>query len=986
MSRLYNSEQKKAIDHLEGPSLIVAGAGSGKTYVLTEKVKKIILEKKTDPQNVLALTFTEKAAAEMEERVDQALPYGYFQSWIMTFHSFADHILRDYGVHIGINPAFKIITQVDATMFFRTNLAKFDLKYFYSTGNPTGFIRAALEHFSRLRDENISAREYLDYARRKLKAATDGAGREEAERALELAGMYRDYEKMKLENNYLDFSDLIFYLVKLLRERPSVKRALQKQFKYCLVDEFQDTNIVQYDLLKLLFPPEKKPNLTVIGDDNQSIYKFRGASVSNILNFMTDYSQAAMFVLNTNYRSRQEILDSSYRLIQNNNPDTLEVKMGISKRLVAARGSDKEARPRLLAALDADQEAENVVAEIKKLAGKKKYRFNDIAVLVRANEHAKPVIQALERYGIPFQFLGPALLYYKSEIRNLIAVLKFIMDPNDSTSLYRILSMNVFGLHQKDILLMTSFSRRLSRSLFETVDLLAADLTGHGDTELRPVRSALPTLSPAAKDALVKAYGVLENMLKKSGRSSAIQTLFDFLDRSGYLKTLSEIKSKRDEDRVNNITRFFNKLKKMEGETGEVSVFEAINNINLSLEIGDSPSAEDYDFERQDAVNILTVHSAKGLEFPVVFLVGLCSDRFPNRFRKELLPIPEELIKETLPEGDFHLEEERRLFYVGLTRSRDRLYLSFADFYGGGKRKRKASPFILETVTAEELAKVIAKKEAGISQLSIFDLSAKKKPDEGTPKTPQDYGIRKYSFSQIEVFEKCPKQYEFRYLIRIPEPDSPALSFGSSIHAALELFYRDVRNNLDPGREELLKHFRDSFIPFGYVSAKHRNSAYRHGEELLTKYLEVFHNSRGEVVDLEKNFVLKLENGIKRYVVSGKIDRIDRQGDVYEIIDYKTGKMPPKSELKRSLQLGIYALAAVDRGILNIPLDKLVLTYYYLDKGEKFSLEARTKDLDGVREHVLTTLAEIEEGGFEPKTGIHCDWCPFKIVCPAWES
>ena len=980
-----NREQLQAIEKFIGPSLVIAGAGTGKTSVLTEKIKRLVLEKNVRPENILALTFTDKAAFEMEERVDRALPYGFFQTWIMTFHGFADSLLHEFGMHIGLSPSYHLLSEAEAVMFFRKNLHHFQLDYFYSTGNPTGFIDSVLGHLSRLRDENISPRQYRQYAdklSKEAKLSKEEDKVEEANKTLELAQIYAVYQELKLKESYLDFGDLIYYLVSLLEKRKNILKEVQSRFSYGLVDEFQDTNIVQYTLIKLLFPPQSNPNLTLIGDDNQSIYKFRGASVSNILNFKEDYPKADIFVLNRNYRSYQEILDSAYQLIKFNNPDTLEVRLGINKELVANKGKSETALPVLLHGIDADSEGELIVAQIKELS-KTKYRLNDFAILVRANEHAKPIIQSLERNGLPYQFLGPALLYFKNEIRDLIALLKFLNDSTDSASLYRVLSMPLIKIDKQQLVYLLSFGKRISRSLIEVLELLREHYEGVLTPELEKVRAYIPYLKAEDRDQFLKITNLLIKLLQKGARQSALQILYTFLEESGYLKTLSKISSVEDEEKLANITRFFNRLKKMTGDYGEVTVREALDNINLALELGDSPRAQDLDFKEENAVNILTAHSAKGLEFKVVFLSNLVVDRFPTRRRGDKLPIPEALIKEKLPEGNYHLQEERRLFYVGMTRAQDRLFLTYADLYPGGKRQRKLSTFVTEALGEARVKEVLSHENQLSQQLSIFE-TLRANPD--LIKQPKLKGVKlqKSSYTQIETYERCPKQYQYRYLIKVPEPESSALSFGSSVHRALELFYKDIMEKRLVDLSTLLTHFKTSFIPLGYLSRTLQQRSLETGSKILTDYYEKFYDNSSEVYAVEKNFSLKLEFKDKEYFVGGKIDRIDKNGDLFEIIDYKTGKMPLERELKNSLQLGIYALAAMDQKFLNLSPEQITLTFFYLDKGEKFSLQAAKRNLEEVKSDVLEALLKMETGEYPPNSGHHCEWCPFKIICPAW--
>ena len=987
MDLIISKEQQQAIDCLEGPSLIIAGAGTGKTTVLTEKIKKIVVSKKVSPERVLALTFTEKAAHEMETRVDQALPLGYFQTWVMTFHGFADILLREHGIHIGLSPSYQILSEAESVLFLRQHLSEFSVDYFFSTGNPTGFIDNALKHFSRLRDENITTEEYRLYATKLVKKATNEEEQLEAQKTTELAKLYQQFEQLKLKHSYLDYGDLIFYLLALLKKRPNILKKLRQQFLYCLVDEFQDTNIVQYELLKALYPTKEKSNLTVIGDDNQSIYKFRGASVSNILSFTADYHNSRTFVLNTNYRSYQEILDSSYCLITHNNPDTLEARLGINKKLVSSRGSKKQALPELLVGSDDEQEADNIVKTINKLTKKEPdLNLNEIAILVRAASHAKPIIQALERHGIPYQFLGPTLLYYKPEIRDLIALLKFLQHSQDSASLMRVLSMSIFALDRSELVYLLSFAKRTSRSLMESLVILKQLYGGVDDPELTQYRKNIPYLKAKTRDKLLKLEALLIDLIQKTGKLSATATLYRFLEKSGYLKILAEVKSEAQEERLHNITRFFNRLKKIPGQYGEPTVNEVIEHIDLSLELGDSPRAEDFDFEKEQAVNILTAHSAKGLEFKVVFMGSLTHDRFPTRRRGEALPIPEALIKEKLPQGDFHVQEERRLFYVAMTRAKDRLYFTFAKQYLGNKRPKKISPFVVEALGKKQVEHIFGLKQSQEQQLSIFELSKQissfKKPNQ----KPVEYGINQFSYSQIEAYDRCPKLYEYRYLLRVPEPESSALSFGSSIHRSLELFYKEVINGQKVNLNILLNYYQRSFLPFGYLSKALQERTFKHGQKLLTNYFNQYFQPQKKILATEKRFRLKLKDEDNEYLLTGVIDRLDQDKDSYEIIDYKTGKMPVESALRNSLQLGIYALAASSKDFLNVPLDKIKLTYYYLEQGKRFEVQTNQSKVEKTKIKVLTTLSKLTAGDFTPNPGFHCDFCPFKIICPAWET
>src|SRR5581483_9419484 len=382
--------QLQAIRHKNGPLLVVAGAGTGKTTVITERFKYLIKKNLAKPEEILALTFTQKAAQEMEERIDEALPYGYINIWIMTFHSFCEKILRQEALHIGLDPRFKLMTQAENVQLIRDNFFNFKLDYFAPLGNPYKFIEGMKEHFSRLQDEDITPSEYLKWAKNKDK------------KDKELSNAFRAYEELKIQNSSMDFGDLITKTLKLFRERPRILNKYQEKFRYILIDEFQDTNYAQNQLVLLL--SKKHKNINVVGDDDQSIYRFRGAAVSNIIEFKKNFPKANVVVLTNNYRSTQEILDRSYDLIKHNNPDRLEVVENINKKLT----SQKKGKGKKIKFIHTDRvenEGDEVAKIIKKLS--KKYDYKDFAILVRANNHADAFTRALSRHNIPHQFLGP---------------------------------------------------------------------------------------------------------------------------------------------------------------------------------------------------------------------------------------------------------------------------------------------------------------------------------------------------------------------------------------------------------------------------------------------------------------------------------------------------------------------------------------------------------------------------------------------------
>ena len=981
---MLNSEQKKAVTYHKGPLLIVAGAGTGKTTVIVEKIKYIIKKKLAHPQEILALTFTEKAAAEMEERVDREMPYGFFQMEISTFHAFADSILKEEAPHIGLSPAFKLMTEAENIIFLRKNLFAMTLKYFRPLGNPNKFLENLLQHFSRLKDEDVSPAEYLMWAKAQSSKSKvqNEEERIEAEKYLELATAYQKYQDLKEKENLFDFSDLIYYLIKLFRSRKNILKKYQQKYKYILVDEFQDTNIAQYNLIKLLIPAESNPNLTVVGDDSQAIYKFRGASVSNILNFISDYKKSKQITLIKNYRSHQKILDAAYRLIKHNDPDTLESRLGISKKLIAATKSKVHyASPESPTSFELfetpEEEADYVAEQILRL--KKNYQYSDFAILTRANAHGEVFIRSLIRHGIPYQFLGPGMLLKQPEVKDLIAYLKMLNNIEDSISLYRVLNMYIFNIDIKDLSLLSAFSKKTNLSLFQSCEIYISffeKVEFQEDYEI--YRKYLPLLKSETREKLKYLFSMFRKHLSKVKNDTAGQILYYFLEDTKYLNRLVNYKTESEEKIALNVSKFFNKIKSFETSHDDASVSAVVDYLDMSMELGESPLVSKMDISTYNAVNIVTTHSAKGLEFKVVFLVNLTTGRFPTRQKKEVIAIPEKLIKEILPVGDYHLEEERRLFYVGVTRAMDYVFMTSARFYGEGKRVQKISPFILESLGENIIKKTLNITTEKKQQLSIFDF---KKPAETISK--EKYLLNNFSYTQLESYVRCPLQYKYQYILKVPTSPTASLSFGDTIHRTLQYFYQEFARDKSVGLPKLLSIFKTAWTPIGYSSKDHEERMKKEGEKLLKIYIEKFHNKSLDILGLEKLFKIKIGKDI---FITGKIDRIDKKPDgSIEIIDYKTGKQPKESELKKSFQLSIYAIAATDPGLYNKKLSQVDLTFYYLQTPEKISFKRNSEDLANTKEEIFEIVSDIRKNDFTPRPGPWCDFCAFKMICEAWQ-
>ena len=953
-----NPEQKKAVTHNTGPLLIVAGAGTGKTTVITKRIAYLIEQKIAKPSEILALTFTEKAAAEMEERVDELVPYGYTDMWISTFHAFGDRLLRDFSIDLGLPVNFKVLTKTEQAVFLRENLFAFDLKHFRPLGNPTSHIDALLSHFSRLKDELISPEQYLKYANKchseqseesrdpSIKSQDDDI---EIEKTLELANAYERYQELMIQAGNLDFGDQIYLTYKLLSENKKVLKKCQDQFKFILVDEFQDTNYAQNEIVKLL--ARRYKNITVVGDDDQSIYRFRGASISNILDFKKSFKNVTQIVLNKNYRSTKQILNSSYKLIQHNNPDRLEIKNKINKKLTSTLSGDN---PELLHCDTLSHEADTVAKKIKNLKTKHKLKNKDFAILVRANNHAQPFIQSLNLLGIPYAFSGASGLYAQGEIKMLIALLKTLAYSDDNLSLYRLATSELYGIKPSTLTEFHTRSKRGNRSIFNIISY---------ELDKNSLLKSDANLQVLVDD--VKKYR------EKIKEYNAGELLYKYLTEKKYLKKLSDKPSVEDELKIQNIAKFFERIANYNHSANDKNLIAFLNNLELLLEVGDEVISSDIDPDI-DAVNVLTAHASKGLEWPVVFIVNSVSDRFPGRKRREQIEVPKELVKERLSEGDFHLQEERRLFYVAATRAKKNLFLTSADDYGG-KRTKKISQFVMELLDETNVLK-LKKKQSPLEKIERFKKIESKIVSK--PKKLLD-GRIKLSRQQIDDYHTCPKKYYYAHVIRIPLLENHALMYGTAVHSALDHYFnRKIRGD-KISLNQLFMDFKQSFRNVGFITREHEDQRFKSGVETLTKFFKADQKGGETPVSVEESFEF-LEDGVS---VKGRYDLIYKSKDGAEIRDFKTSQVKDQKDADRrirsSTQMQMYALAWKEK---NNEIPKTTL--YFIESGLKGEKTFSDKDLDKTKGLILDAASGIKRANALATPGLfECRYCPYNEIC-----
>lgn len=606
-----NKEQKEAVLTTEGPLLLLAGAGSGKTRVLTHRIAYLIDEAGVNPWNILAITFTNKAAGEMRERVDQIVGFGADQVWVSTFHSTCVRILRRYIDKLGFDNHFTIYDTDDQKSVIKDVCKRLmiDTKQLRE--------RAVLSAISSAKNELISPTEYElqamgDYQKKKIAAA------------------YKEYQAVLKKSNALDFDDLLVKTVELFKSCPEVLNQYQERFRYIMVDEYQDTNTAQFELVRLL--ADKYRNLCVVGDDDQSIYKFRGANIRNILDYEKVYPEAKVIKLEQNYRSSGNILDTANAVIRNN--------VGRKdKSLWTAR--DKGSRIHFRQFENGYEEAEYIADDIAARVRKGEARYGDCAILYRTNAQSRMLEERLVVDGMPYNVVGGVNFYARREIKDILAYLKTIDNGKDDLAVKRIINVPKRGIGSATLDKVQEYADMRGITFYQALEQM---------DQITSLGRAAAKLEP-----FVKMIQVFRAKNQYYSIVDMIHEIVDTIDYDEYLKSLDE---EETDDRLENLEEFINKAVIYEQTHDEISLSEFLEEIAL---VADIDSVEN----GNDRILLMTLHSAKGLEFPYVYLAGMEDGLFPSYMS----------INSEDP-GD--LEEERRLAYVGITRAEEELTLTYA--------------------------------------------------------------------------------------------------------------------------------------------------------------------------------------------------------------------------------------------------------------------------------------------------------------------
>jgi DNA helicase-2/ATP-dependent DNA helicase PcrA len=1007
-----NPDQLRAVTHDDGPLLVVAGAGTGKTEVITRRIAWLVATRRARPSEILALTFTDKAAEEMAVRVDQLVPYGYTDTAIATFHAFGDGLIRQYALELGLPTDLRVLTRPEVVIFLREHLFAFDLDVYRPLGDPTRFLGALATLFSRCKDEDISPATYRAFADRVAaeaaslaEAATGGtasevdsgatdAALEEGRRQDELARAYATYQDLLAANGCIDFGDQVALALRLVRESAAARAEIAGRFRYMLVDEFQDTNRAQAELVGLLV--EAHRNITVVGDDDQAIYAFRGAAIDNILGFRDRYRSARTVVLRRNYRSKAPILDAAYRLVRFNDPERLEVRAGVSKRLRAERADAHAAPVRVEAFATASDEADWIVAEIgRRIAAGRPPR--DHAILVRANGHADPFLRSLNLAGIPWRFSGTSGLYARPEVRLLLAFLRAVADPESSVDLYALATSEVYGLGGDDLTAIVNMARRRNRSVREVLEEL----------DRQP---GILRVGPETRATVAKLLADLRRYGEIAHERPAGELLYGFLRSSGLLARLAATDTVAAEEALANIARFFEIVRGQSALLVDDRAVFVAPHLQTLIDAGDDPATAELDPDA-DAVAVLTIHKAKGLEFPVVFLPGLVAGRFPSSGRGEALALPAGLGRGLPPTPELALAEERRLCYVAMTRARDELILSHAADYGGA-RARRVSPFVLEALDLPSTAGVPGAGAAAPTpeeRLAAFEAAAAR-PE--VVRGPSDEPLS-LSFYQVDDYLTCPLKFKYAHVLRVPLAPHHAIVYGAALHKAVQMFHQRHARGHVVSETELDEVFESAWSNEGFMSREHEEARLEAGRLSLRRFREAQLQPDSVIptyVEREFSFTLDGDRVRGRWdrvdvepiagdataPAVGPLEGIEPSADVVSptlgmmgrervtITDYKSSDVrdPAKARQRArdSLQLQIYAMG-YEAMTGRLP-DALQL--HFLGSGLIGRVEVDPKRLAKARERIATAAAGMRARDYTPKPDyLACTYCAFRDICPA---
>jgi DNA helicase-2/ATP-dependent DNA helicase PcrA len=968
-----DERQQEAIQHIHGPMLVVAGAGTGKTTVLTRRIAALIRDGHARPSEILALTYTDNAAKEMRERV-QAELRGTDLSDLraMTFHAFCNELLKANG------RGFGVLDDKDLWIYLRKRLRDLHLNYFVRAANVAQFLDELLDFIRRCHDELVTPARYADYVQKleggelpvprvtKSKDAVALTDEEVLGRCREIASVFATVEGMLEGEDLGTFSHMITRAWNLLAGDALLLERERAHARFILVDEFQDANFAQVKILSALAGEER--NVFAVGDPDQAIYRFRGASSAAFGLFQRNFAGARIVVLEKNQRSTTPILQCAFALIDKNPQVFAGVSAGQSRKpaITAYRRaplrSAREERTvaegvaflsvpvEIVPLTGRDFEPADILAMIEAKKKQSRGRWKDFAVLYRSHFHRDEIAKELGEKGIPFTIENMDVMD-TPEIRDLLACLGAVDSTADSASLLRVAALPKFSIDPEKVrAAMRAVPREPQVNRNVTLASLLREIEGG-----TAVLNALQKTRDAMQACGAKSLGTLRIIMCEfgfDGNVPAIRALLKFVE-AWEAKPLTKT-----------------------GDVGELLEY-------LSY-FREARGAVCLQSEDEDAVRLMTAHSAKGLEFPHVFVIRANSNSFPAQYRESLVEFPQELRdRDSVGEGDsrvLHEQEERRLFYVAVTRARDSLTLYGKQ--GTGKDKTPAG-LLREMLKDVSLRQWLVQRTARAFQTDLFGSAAP--APEFASRTAQWLSLRpafplnRLSATAVETYETCPLQFKLEREWRIPRDVPAAMQFGGAMHRVLRTYFDSVRQERPMTKEELMELFRLDFSEAAIDDPYQRELYEKQGVRQIQDFLEALGRTAAtKVLHTEEHFELRLGGA----TVAGRIDRIDDLGNGrVAIVDYKTGKPRAQEDADESLQLSIYAIAAQEKW--GYKAERMV--FYNLEEASGVTTTRDRLQLEAAKAKVQDVADRIEAGDFNPKLGYHCRFCPYRNLCPATE-
>ena len=952
-----DSQQREAIEHVHGPMLVVAGAGTGKTTVLTRRIARLISEGHARADEILALTYTINAANEMRQRVEGELRGSDVKGLrVCTFHGYCNDLL------IQSQRDFQVLDDPKLWIFLRRNIRELRLNYYIRAASIAEFLKDLLEFVRRCHDELVGPEQYAEYVRRiengelplprvaKSKKTDEISDEEALGRCREIAFVFETVERMLHDRNFGTFGHQILRAHQLLQEDSALLERERARARFILVDEFQDANYAQIKVLEKLAGEAVTQNIFAVGDPDQGIYRFRGASSGAFQLFQKHFAGSRLVALNKNRRSTTPILKCAHAVISEN-PEPL-ANDGMYRRmpLISARDESEEIKSRPRISVDAVlvsgnfMEATDLVSAVLERRRQSRCGWKEIAVLYRSHFHRDEVAAELSRNNIPFSIEGLDVLD-APEVRDLLACLGAVVSDADNAAIFRVAALAQFSVDPNELKTAIKAIPRDSNALLVTV------LSG-----VKGGKQVLDTVRRARQQSAGnKAYSTVLSLIREFQlvRGSAIDALVQFCN----------------EWEKSPITQT--------GEPGEFLEYldyfrEARGTIPLAAKV------------QENAVRLMTAHSAKGLEFDHVFILRAVKGSFPTYYREPLIEFPAELRNSGQADDEDEKrvcdQEERRLFYVAMTRARDTLTI-YGQF-GRGKTEKTPAGYLRELIKNGELKSYLKERTCREFQTEIFGAAeppAISRLGEWIGLPPASDLASTLSASAIQHYETCPLQFKLEREWRIPAEASAALQYGACIHRVLLTYYDSVRWDRRLSEAELIERFGAELEAAGFSDHYQRELYQEKGVEELRQFVAAAELSKPEVLHTEEHFSVKV--GPTKLV--GRIDRIDRvSGDAVVITDYKTGRPRSQEDADDSLQLGIYALAA--RETWGYRAERLV--FHNLEGNSTVSTSRSDLKIQEAKLKIEDIAGKIATGKFEAKPGFHCAWCAYRVLCPKTEK